>query len=262
MRLSDTKYRSGFALVELLVVLALGAFLLGLLLPAVQKANEAANRTQCINHLKQLGLGLHSFHDVNKIFPPTVGPATKGAKGYGTLFFHLLPYIEQNGLYQNAQGNVWKNGTYSTPVDLFLCPSDDSPPANHRYQNWLATSNYAANWQLFGQAGIGFAQITDGTSATVMLAERYQVCKETPCAWGYPGIYYWTPMYAHYSQGRFQTTPSQTECDPALAQTPHPTGISVGMADGSARTVSPTVSPQTWWAAATPSANDVLGNDW
>jgi hypothetical protein len=59
-----------------------------------------------------------------------------------------------------------------------------------------------------------------------MLTERYQMCHDTPCAWGYPGIYYWAPMYAHYSQGRFQATPSQKDCDPALPQTPHPGGIS------------------------------------
>jgi hypothetical protein len=170
--------------------------------------------------------------------------------------------VEQGHLYQKADGYVWKNGTFSTPVDVFLCPSDDSAPANHRYQGWLATSNYAGNWLIFGKEKSRIVNIIDGTSNTVMVAERYQLCKGTPCAWGYPGIYYWTPMYAHYSQGRFQTTPARAECNPALAQTPHPAGISIAMADGSSRTVAPTVSPQTWWAATTPDGGEILPNDW
>jgi type II secretory pathway pseudopilin PulG len=254
--------RPGFSFIELLVALGLWTFLLGLLLPTVQKANEAAARAQCINNLKQLGLAVHSFHDANRQFPPMVGPSTKNAKDYGTLFFHLLPYIEENNLYQSAKGYVWKNGTYSTKVNIYLCPSDESAPADNRYKNWLATTNYAGNWLIFGKEGMTIVKILDGTSNTVMLTERYQMCHDTPCAWGYPGVYYWAPMYAHYSQGRFQTTPSQKDCDPALPQTPHPSGISVGIADGSVRTVAPTVSPQTWWAATTPDGGEVLGPDW
>src|SRR5688572_30694340 len=108
----------GFTLVELLVVIAIIGILIALLLPAVQAAREAARRTQCINQLKQLGIGCHNYHDAKKKLPPAVdihSPPALGTQnmlsafrtpGYGpNWLIHILPYIEQEGLYdQFADG--------------------------------------------------------------------------------------------------------------------------------------------------------------
>jgi prepilin-type N-terminal cleavage/methylation domain-containing protein len=121
--------RRGFTLIELLVVIAIIAVLIGLLLPAVQKVREAANRLKCANHLKQLGLALHNYHDSKGSFPPGVVSDTsdlRNGKHSGLVF--LLPYLEQQPLYDRYNFAVsWKDpanvALAQTRVPLFLCPS-------------------------------------------------------------------------------------------------------------------------------------------
>ncbi|OWK43971.1 DUF1559 domain-containing protein [Fimbriiglobus ruber] len=141
MRLSTLRRgaRKGFSLIELLVVIAIIALLIALLLPAIQKAREAAARTTCANNMRQIGIGLHTYHDNNRCFPAS-GEAL-AASGQGTAFYtqsmftHLLPYVEHNDIYQlfddltlpyNATpGNI---AAAQSVIQEFLCPTNPLRP--------------------------------------------------------------------------------------------------------------------------------------
>ena len=128
---------NGFTLVELLVVIAIIGILIALLLPAVQAAREAARRMTCSNHLKQIGVALHSYHSTHGSFPPgysTTGYLPDGnTTKHGSVLIMLLPYMEQQALYDmidftNNQSAEWSRGPdgylYETVLPQLLCPSD------------------------------------------------------------------------------------------------------------------------------------------
>lgn len=136
----------GFTLVELLVVLAILAVLLGLVLPAVQRIRESAARLRCANNLKQLALACHAYHDPNRCLPAgQVGPYKKqpGQPYYGwgpdsiawSWLARLLPYVEQDNLYR--QGGIpaktlRQSGIAADRLTIFLCPSDEESEAGPR----------------------------------------------------------------------------------------------------------------------------------
>lgn len=134
---SGRTIESGFTLVELLVVIAIIGVMVGLLLPAVQAAREAARRMQCSNNLKQIGLALHNYHDTFKVFPAGYIvdlPVTANAEGWGWGAL-ILPFIEQNALHEQigvsrrslraalTTGNVFRP-LFETTVTSYICPSD------------------------------------------------------------------------------------------------------------------------------------------
>jgi type II secretory pathway pseudopilin PulG len=252
-----TRSRPAFSALSLLVVLALLLLGLALLLPAVQRVRGAAGQAQSMNNLKQLALAAHNYHDTYRSFPPGVGQMQQAT---GSLHFHLLPFIEQTPLFQNANGKVWENGTYGKPLAVFVDPRDAGAPPGNVYQNWLATTNYAGNWLVFKDGKQRITGITDGTSNTLMFAQRYQLCNGQPTAWGYPSLYYWAPLFAHYSTARFQVAPTQEACDPALAQAIGPV-ILVGLCDGTVRALDGHVDANIWHFLCDPRDNHVVQLD-
>jgi len=266
MKTKSHRVRFGFTMIELLVILAILVFLLGLLIPVVQQVRRAASRTNSLNNLRQMAIAMHNINDVYKKMPPVVGSFPNKDEKAGTLFFHILPYIEQQNIYQKAEGDVNKNATYGIVIPVYLNHKDTSAPPGNRYKGWLATTSYAANWMVFGHTPGGTASIPatfpDGTSNTIVFAERYQICNGNPCGWGYSSFYYWAPMFAFYSKGKFQNAPKQEDCNPALAQAIDPSGIQLALGDGSARTVNENISSETWWNATDPADGNPLGPDW
>jgi prepilin-type N-terminal cleavage/methylation domain-containing protein/prepilin-type processing-associated H-X9-DG protein len=191
--------RRGFTLIELLVVIAIIAVLIGLLLPGVQRVREAANRLQCANHLKQLGLGLHHYHDTHKRFPPGNWDGPPG-KNHGWAVY-ILSDIEQDNLAKLYRWDLWSADTLNQTVvaqqlPIFQCPS---APEQDRYMTFGAfdknrkgaCGDYAATFSvdpiLVAQRLIALPtdfrgvlvpdqmtclrQITDGTSCTILLTE-------------------------------------------------------------------------------------------
>ncbi len=193
--------RSALTLIELLVVIAIIAVLIGLLLPAIQQVREAAARTQCQNNLKQIGLGLHSYHNANQALPPgytASGPYVDGATdttpGWGWAAY-LLPYVEQDLLYHqlNFKQPVQNSLASRTVAKGYLCPSDLTAggafPVPDGFGTTICTagsSSYAAccggdESDTFGPDGLGvfyrnsqtrLTDITDGTSLTILIGEK------------------------------------------------------------------------------------------
>jgi prepilin-type N-terminal cleavage/methylation domain-containing protein len=188
--------RTAFTLIELLVVIAIIGVLIALLLPAVQQAREAARRAQCKNNLKQIGLGLHNYHDAFNVFPPTtcVGP---GDGGEWSLVARLLPYIERETVYDTINFSLDYNqvsaafpfGVKATRVPVLICPSDpnDRQRMNASGQPSHYPLCYAANlgtWFVYepttGRIGDGsfgpngrlkVRDFSDGLTKTLCLAE-------------------------------------------------------------------------------------------
>ncbi|SIO14947.1 prepilin-type N-terminal cleavage/methylation domain-containing protein/prepilin-type processing-associated H-X9-DG domain-containing protein [Singulisphaera sp. GP187] len=204
-------YRRGFTLIELLVVIAIIAVLIALLLPAVQAAREAARRSQCVNNLKQLGLAMHNYHDINGSLPMGSGNCLTGMPGTYTskqgISAHaaLLPQLEQNAIY-NSINFSWGidegTGTPQYPiqstamnaqVSVFLCPSDvNSAEAYINCNNYFGSVGTTSNltnantstWPappvmssltttgLFAyQRVYGLRDMLDGTSNTIAFSE-------------------------------------------------------------------------------------------
>jgi prepilin-type N-terminal cleavage/methylation domain-containing protein len=192
--------RLGFTLVELLVVIAIIGVMVGLLLPAVQSAREAARRMQCQNNLKQIGLAIHNYHSAYNRFPTVNANDTLTG---GSLFTTILPMMEQAAAFElydfslpnTAPKNVAVTGQQ---IPFYLCPSSpmrrqvpgcaaDSGRAPGNYGASIGTKDYDQYWSFYGtprpslngamvysdtvEKNTGFRDFFDGTSNTMMIGE-------------------------------------------------------------------------------------------
>jgi len=283
----------GFTLVELLVVIAIIGVMVGLLLPAVQQAREAARRMQCSNHLKQLSLALHNYHDIYNGFPPA---AMDGTGKIGVMA-RLLPYIEQQSLFEQVRydGNYVQNLPMAkTRVATFLCPSGpqersprpDEPDAytTHYYGNAgpvglnpltgqeyrRDTSRENASFGEYAIEGVfllrgqtSFRDITDGTTNTLGIGEiSYQ---------SYPFFRAWS-RGLYYSGGGVALLDTKNHKWPINAAkkggltmtfnnggygSEHPGGATFGMMDGSVRFITESIDMAAYRGAASCGAGEV-----
>jgi prepilin-type N-terminal cleavage/methylation domain-containing protein/prepilin-type processing-associated H-X9-DG protein len=198
-------HRRAFTLIELLVVIGIIAVLIGLLVPAVQKAREAAARIKCANNLKQLGLALHNYEGVNRKWPPLYPGTAPGSTAFNykytwSVLAQLNPYLEQTNIYKSmdltqpmydAANQITAPNRFAVvqKVSLFLCPSDRGVPVSSAYgvtdmgpTNYVACHGSGVTGGGYGSPiasdgafpavkGVKITDITDGTSNTAAMSE-------------------------------------------------------------------------------------------
>jgi hypothetical protein len=270
--------RRGFTRQDLLAVLVLVVVGGGLLVARAAGVRDAANRSQSFNNLKQIVIATQNCADEHqgKLPPGLAGyyPGNPGTanNGYGSCLFHLLPYLEQQPLYQSTLHNVGNFQMYGAwkasggVVKLFLAPGDPSadgaPPDRTSY---LANA-LVFTWQWRSSFP---ASIQDGVSQTIFFAEGYAQTVDR-LDWGGKSYeravvrrWWEAPVWRPYSSAvMFQAGPPPKAADANLPQGFDASGIQVAMGDATVRRVSADVSPATFYAACTPAGNEVLGNDW
>jgi len=168
--------RRGFTLVELLVVIAIIGILIALLLPAIQAAREAARRSQCTNHLRQIGLAVIGFEDTNKRYPPGAYWYGNDPRNRGSILIYILPYLELTDLYnafdytKQIDSQTYKGSSIlidTTRIPVYICPSDtkvvtsdnrsavnyaaSSGPTKHIDNSNCSCSEWS-NWNQYGLA--------------------------------------------------------------------------------------------------------------
>jgi prepilin-type processing-associated H-X9-DG protein/prepilin-type N-terminal cleavage/methylation domain-containing protein len=263
--------RSGFTLLELLVVIGIGTVVGGLLLSAVQKSREAANRMDCQHNLHQIGLALHGYHDRYGAFPA----GTSGRRNpytYLAWTARILPWIEQGALWAQTENAFRVNPRFDiipphkglqASLLLYVCPSDgrtmgtaEPEKVTAAFTHYLGVSGYRGLDGLFYlDSKVRLADVTDGTSHTLLVGER-PPSSDNHFGWWYAGVgqffdgcadAYLSVRESNYGY-REPTCPrrpyhygpggSQDPCDSFHFWSRHPGGANFLFVDGSVRFIS------------------------
>jgi prepilin-type N-terminal cleavage/methylation domain-containing protein len=284
--------RQGLTLLELLVVMAIIGILVALLIPAVQKIRLAAYRTMASNQLRQINLATQNYASIHGGRLPVYGLGIVTVKGFTGVFHPILPFLEAE---KDILKYTW-GGSTLTYVRIYQSPLDPSIGTSFSAQNGVPGNiSFAANYQVFS----GWATLNnccpDGASNTIAFGERYARCKFANSYWELSNTYcidandnvipctnpfsrrptFADPTYDEVlpvtTNGKthpsvpgltFQVGVGPNECDYRILQASSTSGLLVGLLDGSVRTISPAISPTTYWSAVTPAGQDILDNDW
>jgi type II secretory pathway pseudopilin PulG len=283
-------HREGATLAEVLVVIAIVGVLAAMLIPAVQKAREAAARLQGMNNLKQISLAVHLYVDANGGYLPSLDGWARMKKTWeGPVFTAILPYLEQGNIYadyraQNRQ-SYW---TSEYPIPLYVSPMDPTVLPSS-----TGATSYAANALVFARPSRLSSAFLDGMSNTIAFGEHYaRGCGgQADFSWledtqtlippqSRPPTVLRRATFADQAMGdvipvwqgqttqpsvaglSFQVQPTVEECDPRVSQTAYTGGMLTALGDGSVRVLAAGISISTYWAAVTPNGRELLGNDW
>lgn len=275
--------RQGVTLVETMVLTGVVATLVGIVLPTVEQAHEAALKVEGLNNLREMGQAAHGFASAHDGWLPSISGA--GADDpRDSLFFALLAYVKDDGYYQEVASGKSPHSSEHT-VKIYVSPAD--PTIDRKRAPGLAS--YAANAVAF-QSRPNLKQIPDGAAHTIFFAEHYAWVKRNGEQWQYNWAFgddYLSvvqhngvtitarrasfadkilgdvhpitngnpPESIGSDQGlTFQCKPDLAQFDPRLAQSPHADGMLIGLADGSARLLGKGVAPEIYWGALTPNA--------
>jgi hypothetical protein len=262
-------------------------FAIGLFLPVIQLVRQAAARMESANNLKQITLAIHGTHDVHKRLPPAIGffpmlnlpdnPLGQKPAAHGTVYYHILPFIEEANVWQNTAG---MSHNAQAVVKVYVAPADFTMPFKHTITDGQGAISYGANGYVLGGgtydaknkkayfARRTLAQIaaTDGTSNTLAFAERFARCvaadkggKETdyqrawsedskdrtpwsPVVWKHDLL----PQFGAAMKAPAEGVKGKAACSPEAFQAYGTTGIQVAMFDGSVRMVNTKVSQKSW----------------
>jgi len=273
--------QAGFTLIELIVSIAIIGVLAALLIPAVQSSRDAARRTICKNQLHQLGLALHMYHEVHRCFPAgayVMGPSFPMQTGWGWGAM-LLPYIEQNAIYKQINFDLGTAiGTnlpvIAMPIAAFRCPSEIGPTVincaaivDGPYQ--LAAGNYCGSEGILSPMScVRIAQVTDGTSQTLMLGERIV---QPGGLSSLPFVSAWCGQVAFADEYDLRSVPTLLPdpnhpingslTDPNCFGSRHQVGANFVLADGSCQFLNDSIDLQVFTALGTPSGGETVTID-